>query len=166
MPDWGELLVDQLRFMARRDGGEIAYRDMGSGEALTFHEWDARSNALARGLVARGVQRGDRVSIYLPNDECLRWIVAYAAAHKAGAVAVPTNTRLSVRELIAILGHGEVRALLTCSALLPAAREVRDALPSLELLVSGGAGAGEVAWMEAFDADGSAIPSDLGLDYP
>ena len=45
MPDWGELLVDQLRFMARRDGGEIAYRDMGSGEALTFHEWDARSNA-------------------------------------------------------------------------------------------------------------------------
>ena len=72
--------------------------------------------------------------------------VLYAAAHKAGAVAVPTNTRLSVRELIAILGHGEVRALLTCSALVPAAREVRGALPSLELLVSDGAGAGEVAW--------------------
>src|SRR5439155_25572208 len=111
--------------MARRDGGEVAYRDIGSGKALTFHEWDACSNALARGLVARGVQKGDRVSIYLPNDGCLRWVVAYAAAHKAGAVAVPTNTRLSVRELIAILGHGEVRALLTCSALLPAAREVR-----------------------------------------
>ena len=113
MPDWGELLVDQLRFMARRDGGEVAYRDMGTGKALTFHEWDACSNALARGLVSRGVQKGDRVSIYLPNDECLRWIVAYAAAHKAGAVAVPTNTRLSVGEQIAILDHVEVRALLT-----------------------------------------------------
>jgi acyl-CoA synthetase (AMP-forming)/AMP-acid ligase II len=164
MPDWGELLVDQLRFLARRDGGEVAYRNMGTGEALTFHEWDARSNALARGLVARGVQKGDRVSIYLPNDECLRWIVAYAAAHKAGAVAVPTNTRLSVRELIAILGHGEVRALLTCSELLPAAREVRGALPSLELLVSDGAGAGEVAWNDAFDADDSDIQVDVGLD--
>src|SRR2546430_2683834 len=150
--------------MARRDGGEVAYRDIGSGEALTFHEWDARSNALARGLVARGVRKGDRVSIYLPNDECLRWIVAYAAAHKAGAVAVPTNTRLSVRELIAILGHGEVRALLTCSALLPAAREVRGALPSLELLVSDGAGAGEVAWNEAFDADDSDIQVDVSRD--
>src|SRR6266508_2656120 len=162
MPDWGELLVDQLRFLARRDGGEVAYRDLGSGGALTFAEWDSRSNALARGLVARGVERGDRVSIYLPGEECLRWIVAYAAAHKAGAVAVPTNTRLSVRELVAILGHGEVRALLTCSALLPAAREVRDALPSLELLVSDGAdkGEGEVAWDEALDSDDGDIQVD------
>ena len=76
MPDWGELLVDQLRFMARRDGDEVAYRDLGSGGALTFGEWDARSNALARGLAARGVHPGDRVSIYLPGEECLRWIVA------------------------------------------------------------------------------------------
>jgi len=166
MPDWGELLVDQLRFLARRDGSEVAYRDLGSGDALTFEEWDRRSNALARGLVARGVERGDRVSIYLPSEECLRWIVAYAAAHKAGAVAVPTNTRLSVRELIAILGHGEVRALLTCPALLPAAREVRDALPSLEFLVSDGAdkGEGEVAWDEALDPDDSDIQVDVDLD--
>jgi acyl-CoA synthetase (AMP-forming)/AMP-acid ligase II len=166
MPDWGELLVDQLRFLARRDGGEVAYRDLGSGGALTFGEWDSRSNALARGLVARGVERGDRVSIYLPSEECLRWIVAYAAVHKAGAVAVPTNTRLSVRELIAILGHGEVRGILTCSALLPAAREVRDALPSLELLVSDGAdsGEGEVAWDEALDSDDSDIQVDVDLD--
>jgi acyl-CoA synthetase (AMP-forming)/AMP-acid ligase II len=166
MPDWGELLVDQLRFLARRDGGEVAYRDLGSGGALTFGEWDSRSNALARGLVARGVERGDRMSIYLPSEECLRWIVAYAAVHKAGAVAVPTNTRLSVRELIAILGHGEVRALLTCSTLLPAAREVRDALPSLELLVSDGPdrGRGEVAWDEALDSDDSDIQVDVDLD--
>jgi acyl-CoA synthetase (AMP-forming)/AMP-acid ligase II len=166
MPDWGELLVDQLRFLARRDGGEVAYRDLGSGSTLTFAEWDRRSNALARGLVARGVERGDRVSIYLPSEECLRWIVAYAAAHKAGAVAVPTNTRLSVRELVAILGHGEVRALLTCPALLPAAREVRDGLPSLQLLVSDGADTGnnEVAWDEAFDPDDSDIQVDVDLD--
>src|SRR5215207_10096156 len=164
MPDWGELLVDQLRFMAQRYGGEVAYRDMGSGGALTFHEWDARSDALARGPVARGVRRGDRVSIYLPNDECLRWIVAYAAVHKAGAVAVPTNTRLSVRELIAILGHAEVRALLTCSALLPAAREVRGALSSLDLVVSTGAGDDEIAWDDAFDPDDSEFQVPVDLD--
>ena len=164
MPDWGELLVDQLRFMARRDGDEVAYRDLGSGGAITFGEWDRRSNALARGLVARGVQPGDRVSIYLPNDECLRWIVAYAAAHKAGAVAVPTNTRLSVRELTVILGHASVRALLTCESLLPAAREVRAAVPSLDLLVSDGAADGEVAWEGAFDPDDSSFQVAVGQD--
>ena len=166
MPDWGDLLVDQLRFMARHHGDEVGYRDMGSGEALTFHEWDARSNALARGLVARGAERGDRVSIYLPNKECLRWIVAYAAVHKAGAVAVPTNTRLSIRELAVILGHAEVSALLTCDALLPAAREVRPALPSLHFVVSDrdSTEEGEVAWSDAFDDDGSEFQVPVGPD--
>src|SRR6266536_4619058 len=149
MPEWGELLVDQLRFMARRYGDEVAYRDLSSGGALTFHEWDARSNALARGLVARSVEHGDRVSIYLPNDECLRWIVAYAAVHKAGAVAVPTNTRLSTRELTVILSHAAVRAMLTCDALLRTALEVRRAVPSLDLVVSDGAGDEAVAWRDA-----------------
>jgi acyl-CoA synthetase (AMP-forming)/AMP-acid ligase II len=166
MPDWGELLVDQLRFMARRDGDEVAYRDLGSGGAVTFGEWDSRSNALARGLAARGVVPGDRVSIYLPSEECLRWIVAYAAVHKAGAVAVPTNTRLSTRELAVILGHAEVRAQLTCAALLPAAREVAGALPSLEVLVSDGATGsdGETAWDDAFDPDDGNFQAPVEFD--
>src|ERR687897_1803953 len=165
MPDWGELLVDQLRFMAQRYGGEVAYRDTGSGGALTFHEWDARSNALARGLVARGVRRGDRVSIYLPNDECLRWIVAYAAVHKAGAVAVPTNTRLSPRELAVILGHCEAVAMVTCRELLPTALEVRREVPTLQLVVSaGGSGNDIVAYDDALDADGSAFQVPVGID--
>jgi acyl-CoA synthetase (AMP-forming)/AMP-acid ligase II len=164
MPDWGELLVDQLRFMARRDGEQVAYRDLGSGGAVTFGEWDSRSNALARGLSARGVQGGDRVSIYLPSEECLRWIVAYAAVHKAGAVAVPTNTRLSTRELAVILGHAEVRAQLTCSSLLPLAREVTEALPSLELLVSDGAGDGETDWDDAFDRDDGNFQAPVEFD--
>jgi acyl-CoA synthetase (AMP-forming)/AMP-acid ligase II len=167
MPDWGDLLVDQLRFMARRDGEEIAYRDLGSGGALTFRQWESRSNALARGLAGLGVQRGDRVSIYLPNDECLRWIVAYAAVHKAGAVAVPTNTRLSVRELVAILGHAAVQGVLTCEELLPAVRDVQRQLSSLDFIVSTGAvaeEAGEVPWESAFDADDSAFQVGVGAD--
>ena len=118
--DYGDLQVDQLRFMAARHPDEDAYVDLVAGEGLTFAEWDARSNRLARGLAARGIAPGDRVSIYLPNEESLRWIVAYAAVHKAGAIAVPTNTRLSTRELVVVLGHAEVAAMLTCDELLPA----------------------------------------------
>src|ERR1700716_2573535 len=154
MSDWGELLVDQLRFMARRDGDEVAYRDLGSGGALTFREWDARSNALARGLAARGVHPGDRVSIDLPGEECLRWIVAYAAVHKAGAVAVPTNTRLSTRELAVILGHAEVRAMVTSDRLLPTALEVRDdVLPAAVIVSAGGDGRGVVPYDDVVDDD-------------
>lgn len=88
--------------MARTFGDTVAYRDIGAGTAITFSEWDNRSNQLARGLVGLGVDHGDRVSIYLPSERALDWIVAYAAVHKAGAVAVPTNTRLSVPELATI----------------------------------------------------------------
>ena len=73
----------------------------------------------------RGVAKGDRVAIYLPNEYCLRWIVAYAGVHKAGAVMVPANTRLSVAEVVAILGHAEISAMFTCAALLDHARAVR-----------------------------------------
>ncbi len=112
------------------------------------------------GLAALGIGAGDRVSIYLPSDEVLRWIVAYAAIHKAGAVVVPTNTRLTARELETILGHAEVTAMLTCEALLPAALEVQALLPTLSVMVSaGGTGAGTARsvtdWGDAVSDDAS-----------
>ncbi len=163
MPDWGELQVDQLRFMARERGDDTAYRNLDAGTAITFTEWDRESNALARGLVALGVGKGDRVSIYLSSDAVLRWIVSYAAVHKAGAVVVPTNTRLSEPELAAILGHAEVSALLTEEVLLGSALAVRDRVPSLRVVVSAGGGApGVVAWdgVPADDADEFQVPVD------
>ena len=47
------------------------------------------------------------MALYLESDHCLRWIMAYAAIHKAGAVMVPVNTRLSAAEMVAILRHAE-----------------------------------------------------------
>jgi acyl-CoA synthetase (AMP-forming)/AMP-acid ligase II len=165
MPAWGELLVDQLRFMAREHGDDVAYRDLGAERSLTFTDWDRESNRLARGLVERGVAKGDRVSIYLPNEQVLRWIVVYAAVHKAGAVAVPTNTRLSARELVTILGHAEVRAIVTSHTLLPVALEVRDDVPSAGLIVSaGGDGPGVIAYDDVTVDDAGDFQVPVGDD--
>ena len=152
MPPWGDLQVDQLRYMAREHADAVAYRNLDADTAITFEGWDGDSNALARGLVELGIQPGDRVSIYLPADEVLRWVVAYAAVHKAGAVAVPTNTRLSEPELATILGHAEVVAVLTCESLLATALAVRPAVPTLRAVVSAGGGAAAVEPWEAVAA--------------
>ena len=114
------LLVDQLRLMAAHVPNETAYRTI-DGDHITFSAWEAESNRLARGLVERGVAKGDRVAVYLDSVDVLRWIVAYAAVHKAGAVAVPTNTRLVARELAFVLGHAEVAAIITGGPLTDAA---------------------------------------------
>ena len=133
-----ELLVDQLRTMARLYGDEVAFHDLDGGRTLTFAEWNARSNQLARGLIADGIAKGDRVAIDLPSSEILWWIVAYAAIHKAGGVAVPVNTRLTSRELVTILGHAEVAAVITCHALLTgqSLHEVWPQVPSIRWIAS------------------------------
>ncbi|HTL85357.1 MAG TPA: class I adenylate-forming enzyme family protein [Acidimicrobiia bacterium] len=122
----GPLLVDQLRFMARRWPDEVAYRDLDAGEALTFRGWDEQSNRLARWLVEHGVDRQNRVALYMDSDHCLSWIVAYAAVHKAGAVAVPVNTRLSLDEVLTILRHAQPRVILTNDRLAENARAVAE----------------------------------------
>jgi acyl-CoA synthetase (AMP-forming)/AMP-acid ligase II len=58
-------------------------------ERLTFAELDEISDRLARGLVASGIGKGDRVGIAMRN--CPAWILSYMAALKAGAVATLFN---------------------------------------------------------------------------
>src|SRR4051812_35475232 len=111
------LLIDQLQWTAERRPDEVAYVDLLRDEQLTFDGWERESNRLARGLRAAGVRRGDRVSLHLESEHLLRWLVTYPAIHKAGAVFVPTNTRLSVPELARVLGHAEPTLVLTSPTL-------------------------------------------------
>ena len=66
-------------------------------ERLNFATLDTLSDRLARGLVARGVAKGDRVGIAMRN--CPSWILGYMAALKAGAIATLINGWWQVGEL-------------------------------------------------------------------
>ncbi len=155
-PD-GHLLVDQLRFMARTGGDRIAYTDLDAGASITFRAWDERSNQLARWLVDRGVAKQDRVALYMDSDHCLQWIVAYAAIHKAGAVVVPVNTRLSIDEVLTILRHAEPAVIITNERLLENARTVAEAIPIRAVLAT-------TAWPEIDDFDASDMQVAVGAD--
>ncbi|WP_208028992.1 class I adenylate-forming enzyme family protein [Rhabdothermincola sediminis] len=156
-----ELLVDQLRIMARRYPEAIAYHDLDGDRSITFERWHTDSSRLARGLIAAGLTKGDRVAIYLPSEHIIAWIITYAAVHKAGAVAVPANTRLTPREIGTILGHAEVAAVITCEALAPTLDQARPQLPTLRttITVDGGpeSSPGACSWDEALDHDGDDI---------
>ena len=131
----GELLVDQLRTMAAAHPDAIAYVDLDSGDTIDFASWNQQSNQIARGLVALGLRKGDRVALHLPGTRLFPWMITYAAIHKAGGVAVPTNTRLTPNELHTILGHAEITGAITCDELLPLLRSVRS-LPSVRFIVN------------------------------
>jgi acyl-CoA synthetase (AMP-forming)/AMP-acid ligase II len=131
----GKLTVtDQLRLMADEFGGEVAFKDVRRQDHLTFAAWEQRSNRLARGLTANGVGHGDRVAILLPPAESLEWVVSYAAIHKAGAVAVPLNTRLAVPEVHRLLDHAEATGLITTKDQRAEIDDVAAEVVSLRLL--------------------------------
>jgi len=162
------LLTDHLRAMAETFSDEVGYRVVDAGQ-MTYAQWEAESNRLARGLVDRGVTKGDRVALYLRAEEALRFMVAYSAIHKAGAVAVPTNIRLTDSELERLLGHAEVKVMLTDDGLSSAARRVASALPTVAHVLTappttgdGAAGTAPWSWGENGGDDGSAFQVALG----
>src|SRR5580658_8295036 len=161
------LLTDHLRAMAGAFPDEVGYTVIDVGE-MTFAQWEAESNRLARGLVERGVTKGDRVALYLRAEEALRFMVAYAAVHKAGAVAVPTNIRLTDGELERLLGHAEVRVLLTDAELAPLAHKLAGTLATLErVIVAPALGDGGVpawSWAVPGSDDDSTFQVEVGGD--
>jgi malonyl-CoA/methylmalonyl-CoA synthetase len=99
------------------------------GQAWTFGEIDARATRLARTLVARGLGRGDRLAVYLPNSPT--FIDLFLACTRLGVVLVPMNILYREREATHILRDAEPAALVLDGD--PPAREMPAVWP-LEIL--------------------------------
>jgi acyl-CoA synthetase (AMP-forming)/AMP-acid ligase II len=122
-----EIASEQLHAMAVAFGDEVGYQVIG-GSALTFAEWDAAASAVARSLVDHGVLPGDRVAIHLEPHNFLRWIVSYAAVHRAGAAAVPLNPQLTRPEVDRMPAHCGAAAAIVEHTLLPRYEDLRAPL--------------------------------------
>jgi len=128
---------------ARRIPKRAAIIDGVRGTLCTYAELDAQVNSMANALQAMGVQKGDRVALYLRNVP--EFIVAFFAITKLGAISVPFNIMLKKMEIEYILNHCEAKIVFGMAAetdenVLP----IWDKLPSLEKIISvqGMAGAG------------------------
>jgi acyl-CoA synthetase (AMP-forming)/AMP-acid ligase II len=99
-------------------------------ERLTYAEAEARSAALAKGLLATGAGKGTRIGLLAGNGP--EWIVGWLGITRMGGVAVLLNTYSKAGELAWLLRHGDVHALLTVDALLG-----HDYLDRLEAAVPG-----------------------------
>src|SRR5579872_7039687 len=95
-----------LSFQGRR--GEVALEYL--GREYTFGEIDERSNRMAVLLRDRGLNTGDRLSVYLSN--CVELIDIYLACVKLGVIFVPINILYRDREILHILGDAEPKAVV------------------------------------------------------
>ncbi|GAB2528260.1 FadD3 family acyl-CoA ligase [Nocardia heshunensis] len=114
----------------------------------------------ARALLARGIQRGDRIGIWAPNTH--HWVTAVLATHYVGAVIVPLNTRYVAAESVDVLARVEAKALFVAGTFLGRDRlaELRAAAPDLGITTTIVIPVEGETPVE--DADGVIAWSDLG----
>jgi acyl-CoA synthetase (AMP-forming)/AMP-acid ligase II len=94
-------------------GGEAAPR------TFAFETLDRMANGVARGLLARGLTRGERVALLAANRA--EYLVAYYGIMRAGLVAVPVNFKLPPALIEVVLRDGDAQiALLICLSSLSA----------------------------------------------
>jgi 2-furoate---CoA ligase len=86
-------------------------RAVGGRSPMTYRQWDAHTNQLARALADLGVGRRDRVALSLAGGEPLASL--HLAAQKLGAVSVPLSTRLGPEEFGYCVSDAEPALLIT-----------------------------------------------------
>ena len=92
----------------------IDCRDWERPSEYSHRQIDDQANACARGLLARGLVRGDSVAILSANRA--EYLIAYFGILRAGLVAVPINHKLPAETIAFILEDADVRYVL-CDAL-------------------------------------------------
>jgi fatty-acyl-CoA synthase len=95
-------------------GDREALVEVASGRRWTYAELDADVDALARGLIAAGIAKGDRVGIWAPN--CAEWTIVQLATAKAGAILVNVNPAYRTHELAYALNQSGLRLLFSAES--------------------------------------------------
>ncbi len=111
----------------------ISERADGSALVTTFAQLRATSNRLANAMRARGVARGDRVAILLP--QCPETAIAHIAVYKLGAIAVPLFSLFGEEALSFRLGNSGARMLITDEYGVAKVAGIRGALPDLSTVL-------------------------------
>jgi fatty-acyl-CoA synthase len=79
----------------------------------TYRELKERVDAFAAGLIALGLERGDRIGIWSPNNA--EWVIAQFATAKAGLILVNINPAYRTTELEYALAKSGCAALITAA---------------------------------------------------
>jgi fatty-acyl-CoA synthase len=125
------------RIAAEHPEGE-AVVSVHQNRRLTYREMKDATDEFARGLIALGVEHGDRVGIWSTNN--LEWVIAQFATPKIGAILVNINPAYRSSEASYVLQQSGVSVLLVqiahkTSNYAEIMREIGDALPDLRSIV-------------------------------
>lgn len=101
---------------------------------LTYRQVNEVVDRLAAGLQAKGLQPGDRVSLFMPN--CPQLVMAYHAVWRCGAVVVPSNPLYTSAEFAHQARDAGSRFAIALSMLYERVSEARPDTPLEHVIVT------------------------------
>ncbi|GCD90839.1 AMP-binding protein [Nocardioides sp. LS1] len=133
-----ETVGDNFARTAAAHPDRDALVEVASGRRWTWAELDRDVDALARGLIAAGLEKGDRVGIWAPN--CAEWTLVQYATAKAGIVLVNVNPSYRTHEFAYAVNQSGLRMLFAATGFKTSdyramVEEVAGECPALERTV-------------------------------
>jgi fatty-acyl-CoA synthase len=113
-PLLGETIGANLERTVARFADREALVDVAAGRRWTYAELDEDVNRLARGLLAYGIEKGDRVGIWAPN--CAEWVLIQYATAKIGAILVNINPAYRTHELQYVVRQSGLKMLVSATS--------------------------------------------------
>jgi crotonobetaine/carnitine-CoA ligase len=124
--------IDRLLAAQARNSPDACFLRF-ADQDLTFDDVHRRSTALAGGLAATGVRRGDLVPVLMPNRA--EFVVSWFALCKLGAVATLINTAMRGPALAHAMNLAEARLAIVDDSLLASIEAIRDRLVHLRRVI-------------------------------
>jgi len=133
-----QTIGDNLEETVARFGESEALVVDHQGIRQTWAEFNTSVNQVAKGLMAAGIAKGDRVGMWSPNFA--EWVYIQFATAKIGAIQVNVNPAYRTNELEYALNHSGAKMLVTCteyrtSAYRDMVEQVSGSCPELERVV-------------------------------
>jgi fatty-acyl-CoA synthase len=163
-PLLGDTIGDNFDRAVAEHAARTALVSAHEGVRLTYAELGELVDRCARGLLALGIGREDRVGIWAPNRH--EWAVLQYATAKVGAILVNINPAYRTHEVAYVLEQAGCRMLVAASTFKTSdyvgmIKEVRPKLTKLETVVFLDSDDGELTWTQLLDAAARTTADDL-----
>jgi len=137
---------------------------MDQDRSFTYPAMNRRVNQLAHSLTALGLEKGDKVAVFLEN--CIEIVELFLATAKTGIIMVPINFRLAGPEVEYIVNNSDAKALVVHDLFADTISPIRDKLtniPAANYVMVGQAEAGYCEY-EEFIKDAADDEPDAQVD--
>lgn len=123
-----KILREQARKLGKKPFLQFGYK-----KPLSFFAVNREANRIANALLSLGINKGDKVSVYMPNSD--DYVVTWFGILKAGIVMVPINTAYKMDFLQYIIDSSDSRVLFIAEEYLDRMVPIAGQIPQLEHVI-------------------------------